>query len=505
MKILSSEQVRAADAYTIENDPITSTDLMERAAKACADFILKHFTDIKDYNIFCGPGNNGGDGLVISRYLIEAGKNVSTIIVWFTDSSSKDFETNLNRLKSVKNHRITEIRSINEADALEFDSEFGFSIDALLGSGLTKPISGILAPVVEKINQSKFVISIDIPSGLHGEFNSDYRKYPIVKADLCLALEMPKLALLLPENAEYSGDFSIIPIGLNSQFINNCESKYYLTLPEDIQPHIKKRNKFAHKNDFGHALLVAGSSKMGGAAVLAAKTCISSGVGLLTVHSAAKNRNILLTILPEAMFEEDENMDFITSIKNSGKYDAIGIGPGIGTDQRTAACIKVLIQEYKGRMIFDADALNILSENKTWLAFLPKGSILTPHEGEFERLVGKWRDEKDKLDRLIDLSVKHHVYIVLKGAHTIVACPDKSLHFNSSGNPGMACAGSGDTLTGIILALLAQGYHPKLASIIGVYIHGLAGDFAADKKGIISMSAGDICKALPQAFKKTIF
>jgi NAD(P)H-hydrate epimerase len=344
-------------------------------------------------------------------------------------------------------------------------------------------------------------VAIDVPSGLMVEDNSANDHKSVINANATLTFEAPKLSFLFAENAQHVGDFYVLDIGINKTFIASQKSLNYYLTREMIAPLIKHRPKFSHKGNYGHALLVAGSYGKMGAAVLAAKSCLRSGVGLLTVHVPKCGYTVLQSTVPEAMLSVDEDEREISGIKDIAQYNVIGVGPGIGNAKSTQQVVKVLIQA-KLPMVIDADALNILSENKTWLAFLPKGCIFTPHPGEFARLVGKTSSAYDAYTLQKEFAIKYSVYLVLKGAHTAIATPEGEVFFNSTGNPGMATGGSGDTLTGIITGLLAQGYSPKQAALLGVYIHGLAGDIAAHEAGEGSLIAEDITNCLGSAFKE---
>jgi NAD(P)H-hydrate epimerase len=270
----------------------------------------------------------------------------------------------------------------------------------------------------------------------------------------------------------------------------------------DIKPMMHKRRKYDHKGTFGHALLIAGSYGKMGAAILTAKACLRSGVGLVHAHIPKAGYEIMQTAVPEAMLSMDRYDHYFSALPELDMYHAVGAGPGLGMEKQSQMALKLLIQECQQNMVFDADALNILAENKTWLPFLPQGTILTPHPKEFQRLAGHWKDDFEKLDILRNFCSKYHVYLVLKGAHTATCFPDGKIYFNSTGNPGMATAGSGDVLTGMITGLLAQGYTPGQAAVIGVFIHGLAGDLAMKEKGMESLIAGDIIEHLGRAFRE---
>ena len=499
MKIFLSEQVREADAYTIKHEPISSINLMERAAGKCFDYINGNFNNTV-YHIFVGPGNNGGDGLVIARMLAEENKTVFVYILNISPNFSADFSENLVRLRALNEAKISEIKDLYKFPEL---NENEIVIDAIFGSGLSRPIQGFVADVIHKINESKnIVLSIDIPSGLFGEDNSENILNNIVKADYTLTFQFPKLAFLLPDNSKFVGEFKLFDIGVHKNYIKQTKAQYFYTQQSDIK--IKKRKKFSHKGTFGHAFLYSGSYGKTGALILSAKSCLRTGVGLLSAFVPQTSYNILQTSVPEAMCFTFNDINSSFQTPDLSPYNAIGIGPGIGKERLSLAVLTDIIQKNKNKvpMVIDADGLNLLSENKYLLKELPENSILTPHPGEFKRLVKDYKNDTEKLDKLKKLSGKFKLLVVLKGANTVVAVPDGRLYFNTTGNPGMATAGSGDVLTGIILSLLAQNYNPLQAAVFGSFIHGLAGDLAAEIIGQNSLIASDIIDYLPQAFNK---
>lgn len=500
MKILSVEKIREADAYTIQNEPILSVDLMERAARKLFKWIVKRVDDTHAFKIFAGHGNNGGDGLALARMLAEKGYHIEVYVVQISDKYSTDFEANLQRLQQNGSVKISFLNKKEELPVIDPDE---LIVDAIFGSGLKNPVDGFAGQVIDHINKSDAVtISVDIPSGLFADRHTDPKKGAIVSADYTVSFQLPKFAFLLPENDPYVGQWQILDIGLSADYINSAETKDFFLEKRDIIPLLRKRKKFSHKGTFGHALLIAGGYGKFGAAVLSSRACLRSGVGLLHTHIAKSGTAILQTACPETMLSIDRDENYLSEIPDLGAYTTVGIGPGIGKELATQKALKLLIQNYQKPMIFDADALNILAENKTWLAFIPKGSILTPHPKEFERLAGKWKDDFEKIKMQREFAIKYGIYLVLKGAHTSTCFPDGKLYFNSTGNPGMATAGSGDVLTGLLTGLLAQGYAPAVAAVLGVFIHGLAGDMAAKKHGMDAMISGDIIEKIGKAFKQ---
>lgn len=493
MKILTAQQTREADAYTIANEPIESIDLMERAATKCFDWIIKNYSSETEFSIFCGVGNNGGDGLVIARLLKQANYKVTVFVVEFSDNYSSDFKTNLGRLEKV------EVNYLNQDNSRIVLRPNIVVIDAIFGSGLTRPIDGFIAEIVHQINKNE-IIAIDLPSGLFAEDNRENNFDNIVKAKTTLTFQQPKLAIFFPQNYFFVGEWVVLPIGLHHGFISGLNVTNHIVSTSDAKSMLKPRTKFSHKGSFGHALLVAGSKGKMGAAILSAKACLRAGVGLLTVYLPAQGLEIMQTALPEAMCSVSGENDFIADVPDLSMYSAIGVGPGLGIEKQTQNTLKLLIQNSNYPLVIDADALNILAENKTWLAFLPSESILTPHPKEFERLVGKWDCDEERLELQKQFAIKQQVIVVLKGANTSIALPNGDVYFNATGNSGMATAGSGDVLTGIITSLLAQGYSPKESAILGVYLHGLAGDVAKENLTEYAMIASDIIDAIPKAY-----
>ena len=500
MKLFRSDQIKQIDERTIEDEPIASIDLMERAAGQVFRWYIQHFERTRRVFIFAGPGNNGGDGLALARMLASNRYETEVHYVEFTEKTSDDWKKNLNRLKSETK---VPLYYLKEIDMFPVISTGDVIIDAVFGSGLTRRVEGLAADVIKHINTSDAtIISIDIPSGMFGEDNTGNDYSSVVMADFTVSFHFPKLSFMFAENARCLGEWEVLPIGLSPNAIRNINSPYIFLEKSDITPLLKKRNKFDHKGIFGHGLLIAGSFGKMGAAVLGGKAALRTGIGLITCHIPLSGVVIVQSALPEAMTEPDKDEKHLSEIGNTDSYSAVGIGPGIGTEQVSQNALHHLLNDCKKPMVIDADALNILSLNKEWLSLLPEGTILTPHPKEFERIAGKAENSYHRLMKQIELSEKHKCIIVLKGAHTSVTTPEGKVYFNSTGNPGMATAGSGDVLTGIILSLLAQGYTPENAAVLGVYLHGLAGDFAADSLSYESIIASDIIKNLFNAFNK---
>lgn len=499
MKILTCTQQKEADAYTIANNNILSINLMEKAASLIANEICKRWDQSHRIVVFAGAGNNGGDAVAVARMLFTKNYNVEVYLFNIKGTISEDCMTNIKRLQECGFTAYHEIS--NSFDPFQLFEE-DVVIDGLFGSGLNKPLSGGFASVVQYINASSAqVVSIDLPSGLMGEDNSNNSRQNIIHADLTLSIQLPKLAFLFPENEDIVGEWKLLDIGISPEFIRQADTPYIITEAQDVSQLIKPRKRFAYKNNFGHALLIAGSNGMAGASVLAARACLRSGTGLLTVHVPVCNHDILQTAVPEAIVQNDVHELYFAEPVDLDNYQAIAIGPGIGQEEETALATLDQLADCYIPAVLDADAINILSSHRNYLNRLPKGSILTPHIGELERIIGKCNNSFERLTKAKELAAYLQCYMVVKRAYTVVITPQGKFYFNPTGNPGMATGGSGDVLTGIILALLAQGYQPENAARLGVYVHGLAGDIACRRMGEISLTASDIIDALPEAWK----
>lgn len=501
MKIFNTSQIKACDKYTIENEPISSIDLMERAAMACIKYLIRQASVDDEFVIFCGKGNNGGDGLAIARHLIVRGYITRVYIINHQKEYSEDSRINLERLNEIKPDVVTVIEHESQLNTISI-APTTIIVDAIFGTGLNKPIEGICESAVNFINALPVkVISIDIPSGLYAD-KSNEKEDCIVRSSLVLTFQFPKLSFLMAQNKYYAPQFEILDIELSKTFINNESTAAYFVTKSDVKPLLKYRSKFSHKGSFGHALLISGTYGKMGAAVIAAKACLRSGAGLLTVHVPSRGIEIIQTSIPEAMASADTNPSIITELPVLDKISAIGIGPGIGTASETESVIKKLLNYSSAPIVFDADAINILANNKTWLSFLPANSIITPHVKEFDRLTETHHNDFDRLNTARHFAVKHNCILILKGTYTIIAMPDSNVFFNSTGNAGLAKGGSGDTLTGILTGLIARGYTPAQAAILGVFIHGYAADLCLKKINIESLLASDVIAKLPKAFEK---
>jgi len=500
MKLFRSDQIKLIDELTIRYEPVASVDLMERAANQLFKWISERIERSAVIHIFIGPGNNGGDGLALARILA---KNRYKPQVWYvkiTDKQSDDWEKNRKRLEKETDILVN---NIEKEESFPFIGPGEIIIDAIFGSGLSRPAEGFAAKVIKYVNSSSSgIISVDIPSGLFCEDNSGNNPDSIIQADFTLCFQFPKISFMFPENEKFVGDWHILPIGLDKKAIDETPASFYLLESCLVKTLLRVRNKFDHKGNFGHGLLVAGSDGKMGAAVLSAKASLRSGIGLITCHIPQKGNIIMQGALPEAMVMHDNSETHFSDINLPESISAVAAGPGLGTLEDTQNALHSLLLKNRKPIILDADALNILSMNKEWLSLLNENSIITPHIKEFERLAGASINGFERLKKQIAFSEKYRCIVVLKGAHTSITGTNGQVWFNNSGNPGMATAGSGDVLTGIILSLLAQGYEPFYSSVIGVYLHGLAGDIAAEKLCQESLIASDIIDGISSAFNR---
>lgn len=501
MKIFTSTQIHELDKYTIEHEPIESIDLMERAAKTISHAITEMWTNDTPIIVFAGPGNNGGDALAVARMLAEGGYTVSVYLFNISGHLSEDCATNRTRLtESKKTKEFIEVTQ--EFDPPQLTAET-LVVDGLFGSGINKPLAGGFSSLVKYINASPCkVVSIDVPSGLMTEDNTYNVRANIIRANVTLTLQQPKLAFLFPENQVFIGRLKVLDIRISGEGIAKTDALYNVIEEQAVRQMMCGRSPFAHKGMMGNALLIAGSYGMGGAAVLATRACLRAGVGKVTVHTPKGNNIIMQISVPEAVIQPDPEETIFSEPVDTEDFNALGIGPGLGTSETTAIALIAQLRRTQCPIVADADAINILANRRAWIQQLPKGIILTPHPKEFDRLDGHSTDSYERLTRASKMAERLGAYIILKGHHSALCMPDGHVTFNSTGNAGMATAGSGDVLTGIITALLARGYKQAEACIVGMYLHGLAGDIAAKELGMESLTAGDLITYLPKAFKR---
>jgi len=497
MKILSKEQVYEGDRLTAEIQNITSTELMERAGVQIFNWLHLRMQGAQvPVHVFCGIGNNGGDGLVIARHLVIHGYNVHAYIVNYSDKRSKDFLVNYDNIKHVTKEWPKLLNNNEEFPEIGVDD---IIIDAVFGIGLNRGIDDWVKELFQHFRASKaFTLSVDIPSGLHtNQVPED--ENGVVWANHTLSFQSPKLVFLLPDTAKYSIQWEVLDIGIDRAFLMEAKTQAELIGKQEVIPIYMPRNKFSNKGDFGHAMVIGGSYGKIGAVTLASRAALVSGAGLITSYVPKCGYHAIQSAFPEAMVITDLDEKVVTKIKFEISPTAIGIGVGFGTDAKTIEAFEDFLKKNKAPLVIDADGINILSKKKNLLKYLPEGTVLTPHPKELERLIGTWKNDFEKLDKVKEFSKKHKVIVVIKGAHTITVLEDQ-LYVNSTGNPGLSTAGTGDVLTGIITGLIAQGYNPLVAAIFGVYLHGKSADIAVENTGYQSLIASHVIECLSDAY-----
>jgi len=496
MKIFNAQQIYDADKFTIEKQNIESEALMERAAVQIFNWMhLRMQGAPVKVHLFCGIGNNGGDGIALARHLQEHGYNIEVHVVNYSEKRSKDFLINLNRLQDRKVwpnflNKVSEFPAIGKDDII---------VDAIFGIGLNRAPDQWVVSLIEYLNASNaFILSIDLPSGLFMETGVD-NTAGIIKANHVLSFQAPKLVFFLPETGINIGQWEILDIGLDMEFLSGLPTQYELMGKSEVLPMYLPRNKFSHKGTYGHSLIIGGSYGKIGAVILSAKACLKVGSGLVTSYVPSCGYIPLQTALAEAMVVVDEGEKELVDIAFDITPSAIGIGIGLGVSETTTKAFAAFLKHNKSPLVIDADALNILSKNKALLKLLPADSVLTPHPKELERLIGPWKDDFEKLSKAKKFSNKYNIVLVIKGAYSMVIYKDIG-YINSTGNPGMATAGSGDVLTGVITGLIAQGYASLSAAIFGVYLHGKAGDIAVEDCGYEALTASGIIENIGKAY-----
>ncbi|MBE6317603.1 MAG: NAD(P)H-hydrate dehydratase [Bacteroidales bacterium] len=501
MKIFNNDIIKAIDKATMEKDGVTSLELVERAAEAISCEIISRWRPNKKVSIFAGSGNNGADALAVARLLIEQGYNPEIFL----------FNIGGNRLSEECRACRDKLLKLGDVDFTEVIDNFSLPalssnhlvIDGLFGTGLNRPIEGGFVTIVRYINESQAtVVSIDVPSGLLGDWNPNPINRNIIHANLTLAIQFPRLAFFLKDNSELIGEWKVLDIELNATAIKETQTNVFLVEKAEIRRAIKRRDSFASKSDCGSTLLITGSYGMMGAAVLCAQGAVRSGVGKITVHSPRCGYNVIQSAVPEAMFVADKHDIISTDMNLQHNYDAVAVGPGIGVNELTIRAFEDFLKKTNKPVIVDADALNCIALRPSLLNYLPANSILTPHAGEFDRIFGSHSSDEARLKKAMERSKRYGIIIVLKGRHTAIVRHDGKIYFNSSGNASLATAGSGDVLTGLMAGLMAQGYGPEIASLIAVYTHGVAGEIASDKHGILGVKAGDIADNIGKALKQ---
>ena len=497
MKIFAKEQIYEGDKITAERQNITSFELMERAGTQIFNWLHTRMQGAQvPIHVFCGIGNNGGDGLVVARHLITHGYNVITYVTNCSDKRSKAFLVNYDRIKTVTKEWPKLLTCKEEFPEIHKDD---IIVDAVFGIGLNRPVDDWVKELFQHFRASgAFTLAIDMPSGLFSD------KVPededaVVWANHTLSFASPKLVFFLSDTSKYTLQWEILDIGLDPEFLYTTLTEAEFIGKFEVLPMYRPRDKFSHKGHFGHSLIVGGRYGKMGSVILASRAALTIGAGLVTAYVPECGYTILQTALPEAMVETDSDEKIITSIKSSIEPTVIGLGIGLGTATKTANAFEAFLKANKAPLVIDADGINVLAKKKTRLKLLPEQTVLTPHEGELKGLIGTWKDDFDKLKKAKAFSKKYNCILVIKGAYTTVVFNDK-LYINSTGNPGMATAGSGDVLTGIITGLISQSYEPMAAALFGVYLHGRAGDIASQDLGYEAITASDIIGYINEAF-----
>ena len=502
MNIFNPRQILDIDNATCHAQGINSLELMERAASAVSCELISRFLPGQRFVVVAGPGNNGGDALAVARQLVEQGyRKVEIFLFNVGEKLSHDCDEMRKKLISMEGVDFTEITKEFSPPHM---SERDVVVDGLFGAGLKRSLTGGFQALASLINDSgAYVVSIDIPSGLFCEWNTGVNHRAMVHADLTLSFQFPKLSFFFEENARVLGEWKILDIELDSKKIKETSTDFKMVVGRMVRSHLPVRAPFTGKRDYGSALIMAGSRGMMGAAVMCARACLRSGAGLATVHSASSGYQILQTAVPEAMFEPDRNQHIISDMETHHTHQVIAVGPGIGTQQPTVDALERMLKNCNTPLILDADALNCIAKRPAILSVLPPNTVITPHAGEFDRIFGEHPDSESRLKKAIEMARYYNIIIVLKSHYTACVRPTGKVFFNSTGNPGMATAGSGDVLTGVIAAFMAQGLRPEIAATIGVYIHGLAGDMAAEELGEYGLTAGDIADRIGRAVRAT--
>lgn len=504
MKIFSNKDIYEIERFTIEQEGVSSIELIERAAEGIANEVFSHWRPNVRLLVFAGWGNNGADALETARLLADKGFRPEVFLF------------------NIGGHRLTPECAIMRDRLLQSGADFKFLeitgkepfewpepeasdliIDGIFGRGLDRPLPVSLQMLVHNMNNSgATIVSIDVPTGLFSEWNDKNPRQNMVHASLTLAIGFPRMSFFIDDNAEVVGQWKVIDVGYNKQAVKNAPLTYFLVNENDTMRFLTPRNEFSSKADYGHALIVAGSYGMMGASVLAGAGCLRAGAGKVTVHAPSCGFNILQSNLVSAMFDADRDQRHITDIPGDKKYTAIAVGPGLGTHDATAAALEKFLKTMSAAsrpVILDADALNIIAEHKNMLDYLPVLSIITPHAGEFDRLFGEQKSHEARLSKAIEISRFHQIIIVLKGRYTAIVRPDGKVFFNSSGSPALATGGTGDVLTGVIAGLMASGLKPEIASFVGCYVHGVAGELAAEEHSDIGATAADVAANIGKA------
>ncbi len=511
MKLALSDEMNKIDEYIMNDIGIPGAVLMENAGGIVAQQICDDFDNLKNVLIISGVGNNGGDGFVIARRLHEKGVNVKVIVVGQPKEMQSDAQLYFQIIKTLG----LPIYNINDAGAVSQLEKIipvqDVVVDALFGTGLSKPIEGFYAMIVEVVNRlSKYIFAVDVPSGV--DSNSGQILGVAIKANKTISFIYPKIGNIMYPAADCCGELLVKSIGVGTDFIPTETMKYNVITDDLARKLIPPRPKDSHKGTYGTACVIAGSSGMTGAAILTCKAALRCGLGLLKLYIPESLRHLITMSIPEAVIVPIEEMrrgvvslsqiDYIVS--NVGESSVVAVGPGCGVSGEMSEMIRRLITELDNPLIIDADGLNALAKNVDWLNEKKSQIILTPHPGEMARLLDTTIEEVmlNPIDTATSFAKKYGVIVVLKSSRTVIANPSGEVYVNVNGNTGMATGGTGDVLTGIITGFIAQGLSLYHAAILGVYIHGSAGDEMSVSKGEFGLVATDLVEGMPYAFRK---
>lgn len=496
MKILKAKQLKEADDITIKRQGISSWELMERAATQLFEWLHNRLQQAPvTLHIFCGTGNNGGDGLAVARLLLEQNYQVKVYVVNFSEQRTPDFLMNYEKLKELK--LWPEI--LKADDALPELPPQDIIVDAIFGQGLNRPAEDWVAAIIQHINASKaFTLAVDVPSGMY--MNQVPKEQDVVvQANHTLSFQVAKLPFFLPQTGIFTDTWELLDIGLDAQYLQEVATDMQLIGAMEVLQFYKPRKRFSHKNTYGHVLVIGGSYGKMGAPMLTAEAAMNAGAGLVTAYIPKCGYQIFQTALPEVMVLTSRHEEYISEIEFDLKPTVVAFGPGANTKEVTIRAFRAFLETNTLPLVVDADGLNILAQHQDLLSLLPAKTILTPHPGELKRLIGAWEDDFDKLAKAKAFAAQYDLVLVLKDAYTITVC-EGQLYVNTTGNPGMATAGSGDTLTGIIAGLVAQQYDPLQAALFGVYLHGKAGDLSVEKNSYQALTATEIIDFIGDAY-----
>ncbi len=495
LNLLTSQQIREADAYTVATRPLSFYEMIEQAGSAVVRAFTARYPDrSRKISVYAGTGNNGGDGLVIARLLHDMGyRDVSARVVWFNTRGTDDFQANYTKVKElgIPHTDIRGIEGIPEEDA-------ELVIDALLGTGLSRPLEGDWEILVEYLNGLEATrVAVDIPTGFPSE-GPVVRGATMLEADHVITFQRPKVNFLLPESAAVIRHFEVVDIGLDEEFIQSSDSIFSMLMEEDIRRRLQPRRRFSHKGTYGNALIIAGSAETMGAALLCCAGSLHGGAGLTTACIPRSGLVSLNTHLPEVIAAPRDARSLFEISWN--KYQSVAVGPGLGPSTESKELLVATLMQCKSPIVLDADAINLIAGNYEIMGMVPEGAVFTPHVKEFDRLFGSHASWWERLETGVERATHLGCTIVLKNQYTIIFTPEGKCIFNPTGSPAMATGGSGDVLTGLIAAFLAQGYEPVDAALMAVYIHGKAGRLLDEEEGLWVVPAG----LLPEKINRVI-